>query len=96
MRNLRILLIVCLLVCLAPLPAAAQAVVESGEFLKTHSTPPRALTPAETAKVEKLLARHESANPLLERPPSELLGSARLSPAIRPCSTPSCQPLAHS
>jgi len=56
-RNAGILVLVCLAVSSTSLPAAAQAVVDSNQFLKTHSTPPRELTPAKTTEIEKLLAR---------------------------------------
>jgi beta-glucosidase len=51
------LLIVCLVVSLWSLPAGAQTLIESDQFLKANFTPPRALTPAEAAEVEKLLAQ---------------------------------------
>ncbi|MGH9601519.1 MAG: glycoside hydrolase family 3 protein, partial [Terriglobales bacterium] len=56
MRNLGVLLFVCLSVALSPLRTSAQAIVQSDEFLKQHSAPPRDLTPAETAEIETLLA----------------------------------------
>lgn len=56
MRILRVLLSVCLAVAVSPLPTTGQAMVQSDEFLKAHSAPPRDLTAAETAEIDKLLA----------------------------------------
>jgi beta-glucosidase len=47
---------VCLFLAVSSLPAPAQSIVQSDEFLKKHSTPPRDLTAAEYAEIDKLLA----------------------------------------